>query len=426
MSQSNASRPAAPRQAVNAVILFHERDRTILDALESHLAPLCRRHVLEIWHRGKILPGDHQETVIQRKLGRANLILLLLSADFNAAYDDDFLAKIRGWRDGRTRLVPVLARPCNWTDLPFSGLRPIPSDEIPLVMDSALSESRLHVTVTEIRDLVEDIAASIVDSSTPQVDLSIIALLANMERERYLLERANSARSPAAEGPTAASDSPSTAPDVTPRRPVRMTGILRAIADSDVGTGTTGSDLSRVPAHVSSLSLPDSPRDEVATRLVQLTPTFLKLPAWFAYVAAAMALWNVTVSVALLSVLLRAGNADHTASGPVHTSVPTEIGSTSSVKSSSSTGSPPTATSAQDTLATLAVPPPKMNVVLIDSEPSGATLTVGFSKIQLPDNIEVEEGKTVTVRVKKAGYEPVEVEIDGKHPKERIKLWPIR
>ena len=67
-----------------------------------------------------------------------------------------------------------------------------------------------------------------------------------------------------------------------------------------------------------------------------------------------------------------------------------------------------------------------MITVLLDSDPSKGTATVGDKTIQLPDNIQVEEGKTVSVEIKKPGYEPITVEIDGKKPKEMIKLPPLR
>jgi hypothetical protein len=40
--------------------------------------------------------------------------------------------------------------------------------------------------------------------------------------------------------------------------------------------------------------------------------------------------------------------------------------------------------------------------------------------------VQVEEGKTVSVEIKKAGYEPITIEIDGKKSKETIKLKSLK
>jgi len=81
---------------------------------------------------------------------------------------------------------------------------------------------------------------------------------------------------------------------------------------------------------------------------------------------------------------------------------------------------------AQTTAATVAAPAPKIITVLLDSDPSKGTATYDGKTIQLPDNIQVEEGKTVSVEIKRAGYEPVTVEIDGKKSKEMVKLKGLK
>jgi hypothetical protein len=71
-----------------------------------------------------------------------------------------------------------------------------------------------------------------------------------------------------------------------------------------------------------------------------------------------------------------------------------------------------------------AAPGPKMISVLVDSDPSGTATFAGKPPVQLPDNIQVEEGKTLLVKIEKAGFDPLTVEIDGKKPREMFKLVP--
>jgi serine/threonine protein kinase len=148
-----------------------------------------------------------------------------------------------------------------------------------------------------------------------------------------------------------------------------------------------------------------------STALVPATPVEKRQP-WprIVWVAGALA------AVGLVAGIFAIAQSTIGAPTPVDTSAPT-----------ATTSAPPVTTSVAPTVTQTAAPaPPKMITVLLDSDPSKGTATVGDKTIQLPDNILVEEGKTVSVEVKKAGYEPVTVEIDGKKAKEMVKLSPIR
>jgi eukaryotic-like serine/threonine-protein kinase len=95
------------------------------------------------------------------------------------------------------------------------------------------------------------------------------------------------------------------------------------------------------------------------------------------------------------------------------------------------TSAPPpptdTATAPTPTVTQTAAPVgPKRITVLLDSDPSGTATIAGQPPVQLPDNIQVEEGKIVSVKIERPGFEPVTVEIDGKKPKEMVKLVPKR
>ncbi|MFO0586172.1 MAG: protein kinase [Polyangiaceae bacterium] len=90
---------------------------------------------------------------------------------------------------------------------------------------------------------------------------------------------------------------------------------------------------------------------------------------------------------------------------------------------SETTSTPPPPVTAP---ATTPPPAPKMITVLIDSDPSKGTATVDGKTIQLPDNVQVEEGKTLSVEINKPGYQPTTVELDGKKTKETIKLKPLK
>ena len=148
-----------------------------------------------------------------------------------------------------------------------------------------------------------------------------------------------------------------------------------------------------------------------STALVPATPAPQRKP-WprIVWVAGALA------AVGLVGGIFAVAQSTIGAPTPVDTGAPT-----------AATSAPPTpSTVAPTTTVTAAPAPPRMITVLLDSDPAKGTATVGGKTFPLPDNIQVEEGKTVSVEVKKPGFEPTTVEIDGTKAKEIIKLSSLR
>jgi hypothetical protein len=147
-----------------------------------------------------------------------------------------------------------------------------------------------------------------------------------------------------------------------------------------------------------------------STALVPATPVAQRKP-WprIVWVAGAVA------AVGLVGGIFAVAQSTIGAPTPVDTST-AATGSTTSV--------PATTTSVTAT-TTQAVAPAAPTVVLLDSEPSKATATIDGTTYSLPHNVTVESGKTVTAEIKKAGYDPVILQIDGKTPKETVKLKPL-
>lgn len=152
--------------------------------------PLYRAHLIRIWHRGKVNPGDCQESIFRENIEKADLILLLVSADFNAHWDTKLSAAVRRSRDTPLRVVPVILRPCVWNDLPFFGLQPLPKSGQPLVEDGVLREGRIREAIEEIRQLVAEIryphSRKYPPSTIPAPD--VVTTIALLERERQAFE----------------------------------------------------------------------------------------------------------------------------------------------------------------------------------------------------------------------------------------------
>lgn len=171
------------------LLFFHDRDAAHLPLLEAHFHSLVTEGIAEFWHRGKVAPGEPVIKTFNERLETAHIVLLLISADFNADLDQPTIAAIQAL--GAVRVVPIALRPCTWAGMPFYGLQPLPKDGDPLVADGRIHESRVKAVVEDLRMLVGQCQATGgLNKSITAADPVLVETLASLERERASLLRA--------------------------------------------------------------------------------------------------------------------------------------------------------------------------------------------------------------------------------------------
>ena len=118
---------------VSVFVSYSHRDEDLRKELETHLALLSRQGIIDVWHDRRIGPGDELHRQINSHLVTADIILLLISADFLASdYCHDVEMKRAIERhDNGARVIPVILRPCDWNSAPFGSLRAVPKDGSP-------------------------------------------------------------------------------------------------------------------------------------------------------------------------------------------------------------------------------------------------------------------------------------------------------
>lgn len=129
-------REATGREAVRVVFSYSHKDEELRDQLETHLKLLQRQGVISTWHDRKILGGENWAGVIDDNFKRADLILLLVSADFLASdycYETEMGMALEREAKGEARVVPVILRPCDWSGAPFGKLQGFPKNMRPVV-----------------------------------------------------------------------------------------------------------------------------------------------------------------------------------------------------------------------------------------------------------------------------------------------------
>src|SRR5258708_10945607 len=153
----------APRQEIKLFYCYARKDKNLRDELEKHLAGLKRRYHLTNWHDREILPGEKWEQAIDKHLNSAHLILLLISPDFMASdycYGKEMHRALERHREGTCRVVPILLRPSDWKEAPFSSLQLLPTDARPITRWPNRDEAFQNV-VTEISRTINDLLISL-------------------------------------------------------------------------------------------------------------------------------------------------------------------------------------------------------------------------------------------------------------------------
>ncbi|HXX77390.1 MAG TPA: TIR domain-containing protein, partial [Ktedonobacteraceae bacterium] len=130
-SQISSQKPA---------ILFYSyshKDERLRDALATHLALLKRENVIKEWYDRDIDAGEEWGEDIDKNLEAADIILLLVSADFIASdycWGKEMLRALERHDAGEARVIPVIIRPVDWSGAPFGRLQALPKNAKPVVL----------------------------------------------------------------------------------------------------------------------------------------------------------------------------------------------------------------------------------------------------------------------------------------------------
>jgi len=137
---------------------YSHQDEDIRDQLAKHLSILQRRGVISTWHDREIEAGIDRAADIEQQLNQADIILLLVSADFLASdycYDVEVKRAMERHVAGDARVIPVIVRPVDWQDAPFAELQPLPRDGKPISKWDDPDDALMDVTQGIKRTLTE-------------------------------------------------------------------------------------------------------------------------------------------------------------------------------------------------------------------------------------------------------------------------------
>lgn len=119
---------------VKLFISYSHKDEDLRDELSSHLSTLKRNGVIHEWHDRRIPAGAEWAQEIDEHLDEAQVVLLLISANFLASdycYVKEGQHALERHNRGEAVVIPVILRACDWEDAHFEKLQALPKDGKP-------------------------------------------------------------------------------------------------------------------------------------------------------------------------------------------------------------------------------------------------------------------------------------------------------
>jgi hypothetical protein len=117
------------------VFSYSHKDEELRDQLETHLKLMQRQGIISTWHDRKIAAGEEWKGAIDDNFRRADIVLLLASADFLASdycYDIEMKSSLERHDKGEAQVLPIILRTCQWQDSLFSKLQALPKGGKPI------------------------------------------------------------------------------------------------------------------------------------------------------------------------------------------------------------------------------------------------------------------------------------------------------
>jgi hypothetical protein len=144
-------------------ISYAHADEELKKELDKYLKVLKRSGKIESWNDRELIAGQEWDDVIMSELAKANVILLLISVDFNASdfiWDKELAAALKRHEEGTAHVVPIILRKCEWSTLPYAKLQALPRNGQP-VTEYANRDDAFTEVSAGIRRLVDSITSNL-------------------------------------------------------------------------------------------------------------------------------------------------------------------------------------------------------------------------------------------------------------------------
>jgi hypothetical protein len=146
---------------IKIFLSYSHQDEELKEQLEAHLSQLRRDNIIESWNDRKIIPGQKWGEEISEHLKSADIIIFLISPDFicsDYCCDIEVSEGVKQHNDGKSKVVPIVVRPCDWKEMEIGKIQALPKDAKAVTTWPNRDEGWLNVTfglkklINEYRD----------------------------------------------------------------------------------------------------------------------------------------------------------------------------------------------------------------------------------------------------------------------------------
>lgn len=140
---------------------YAHEDEALKTEMDKYLKVLKRSGKIDTWNDRVLMAGEEWDKTIMDELNKANIILLLVSVDFNASdfiWEKELTEAMRRHEEGSACVVPIILRKCQWTSLPYAKLQALPRNAQPIT-EFANRDAAFTEVANGIERLVDHILA---------------------------------------------------------------------------------------------------------------------------------------------------------------------------------------------------------------------------------------------------------------------------
>lgn len=135
------------KKPLRVLYICADEDLPMLTRLDRQLSTLKSNDWIECWHESNIAPGSEKVSTVQMQINAADVILLLISADFMAS---DWCFRQTQWaldryNNGQVVVIPIILRPVDWYTSILGKLRALPKNGQPITTWSNLDNALFDV-----------------------------------------------------------------------------------------------------------------------------------------------------------------------------------------------------------------------------------------------------------------------------------------
>jgi len=124
-----------PTRAIKVFYSYAHEDKWLCDELDKHLGTMKRLNQITGWYDRDISAGTEWAREIGLHLNTSHIILLLISSDFMASdfcYSVEMKRALERHEREEAHVIPIILRPVDWHDAPFSKLQVLPVGARPI------------------------------------------------------------------------------------------------------------------------------------------------------------------------------------------------------------------------------------------------------------------------------------------------------